>query len=233
MRRGDRARDARSARGPVGARCARRAACALAALVAAAPLAFAPAPATAAFEEGATRESLQRELGAPPDACASSGLALDVCSWRVARGEPGFAPLAAGRDDAPYVQLVCSFPRARAGAPPEVGTRCTVHAAPTAFERREAVRTGAARARRAQGAAAFAAARTLADLSHLLGAAPRACVERERTEWVCLWRVAEADAGHAVAASLAETLGDVELVCRLPIDGGPRDDDACRARPAR
>jgi len=193
--------------------------------IAAAPVRLASAEAW----PGSTRDAVQAALGTPPDACASSGLAETVCSWHVARGEPGFDRLAGEARSAPGIQLVCTFARGAAAA-----ARCTTHRPPASIERRDYSRGGASHtAHRKRAEADLAQAATLGDVAHLVGEAPAVCVEREQREWVCEFRIDGDEAGHAVVGPLAGEWGDVSLVCRFPLDGSAREADSCRARAMR
>ena len=75
----------------------------------------------------------------------------------------------------------------------------------------------------------IAAARTLADLIHLVGAVPTACERVAQGERACVWQASSRTYGHGTLAFSIDALPRerVMMRCLLPADGSPRSTDSC------
>jgi hypothetical protein len=75
-----------------------------------------------------------------------------------------------------------------------------------------------------QAARQLAEARTIQDLSHLVGDVPEDCLTGRGVQ-TCRWRIAAGEAGYGIFVAGAG--GTVELRCRLPLDGSDRPAESC------
>jgi len=173
------------------------------------------------LREGATRDDVMRLAGTSPQRCVYSGPDRELCRWEI-EGQlvtPG-SQAGAGR----VVALVCDLPTQASDTPsgqcfarPAASSDGALPAVSSAGENTE-------RARRA--AAALAEARTVVDLSRLVGDAPDAC----HTRWggqVCSWSLDAGDAGAQDLASLTQGVGAKQLRCLLPLDSAQRKPESC------
>jgi hypothetical protein len=83
-------------------------------------------------------------------------------------------------------------------------------------------------ARRAN--ATLAEARTLLEISLLIGEAPDECSPAEPGIRVCLWRATSRTRGHGMLAATIEAPSrkKLRLECRLPADGSAREPGSCK-----
>jgi hypothetical protein len=74
-------------------------------------------------------------------------------------------------------------------------------------------------------------AETLVALSRLLGAAPERCTPQPDELQLCEWLTTARTNGHGTLATSigARPRQNVRLKCVLPVDGGARGPDSCRA----
>lgn len=175
-----------------------------------------------------SRELVTQLLGSSPLRC-TNGLQREVCTWRVAPDAPGHEEFSAEVPNAGAVQVVCDFAakRLQRETPANTTSRCSVHL-PRAPKNRN--RRGPPKLPDPIHAASqLDKARTLAALSHAMGGGPKDCVQRDAAEWLCAWSADPRDPGHSMLSDLADTTGPARLVCRLPLDGGDREADSCRA----
>jgi len=93
-------------------------------------------------------------------------------------------------------------------------------------ERAEERREAKAKAK-SQGEAALAAARTLLDLTRLVGVVPDACEALTPESRVCSWEITNRMPGYALLAPIVDTSHRVYLICELPADNSERKDDSC------
>lgn len=207
-----------------------------------------PPPEYAEFERSSTRRELSDLIGKEPTTCVAADSHSELCSWYVGQGYPAWKTLAGSIGTRDLVVVLCVLP-ADGGA--RTKDSCTVHAArsrplamsePTAEDQAgsgDAVEAsapadpGAARleAERAQATRLLSNARTLVEISQLLGWAPDSCTATSAVEQMCLWRLTPWREGWAIAAALAGTTGRATIFCELPLRGGSRGPDSCRARP--
>ncbi len=189
-------------------------------------------PAPAAPQVSATRSDLVRFAGRPPDRCVYSSPDRELCRWRIEGRliRPGHADL---RGD---VNLLCDVP---IGARSEAEGACVVLALEpgalpslTEADRDELPPVSAAQpapppsVSPMQAAWQLAEARTVRDLSHLVGDVPEDCLTGRGVQ-TCHWRIAAGEAGYGIFAAVAGAGRSVELRCRLPIDGSDRPAESC------
>jgi len=71
------------------------------------------------------------------------------------------------------------------------------------------------------------------DLTSFAGRAPSICVISTATTEICEWQLGRRYAGWAPLAEAIDTRDQVNLICELPSDGGPRTSGSCNAYPRR
>lgn len=173
-------------------------------------------PAFTDLAQGATRTHVSDFAGSEPERCAHAGPGREVCTWRIEGSlvEPG-GHHAAGDS----VDLVCELPVHAAGD--GVGS-CFVRG------RRESAKpalppVGAAADDVVLERGRLDAARTLFELSRLVGTAPAECLTRYNAQ-LCRWPLDRA----LRLSALAESEGEPELRCWLPLDGRRRPVESCQ-----
>jgi hypothetical protein len=187
-------------------------------------------------EISAARAELVRFAGRQPDRCVYSAPHRELCRWRLegrliqpGQVDPGGLPGG--------VNLICDVP---------IDHRSQAAAECAAFARKagafpslpgaeglppvSARPAPPARVDPAEAARRIAGARSLRDLSHLVGDVPNDCLTGRGVQ-TCRWRIAEDAAGHGIFAAGAGAVGALELRCRLPIDGSGRPAESCRVTP--
>ena len=183
----------------------------------------------------ATRSNLVRFTGGQPDRCVYSAPDRELCRWRIEgrlirRGHADQRAVPGG------VNLLCDVPIRAAS---EAEGACVVlalepDAVPslTEADRDKLPPVSAARPAPSpsvspmQAARQLAEARTVRDLSHLVGDVPEDCLTGRGAQ-TCHWRIAAGEAGYGIFAAVAGAGGTVELRCRLPIDGSDRPAESC------
>ena len=185
-------------------------------------------PVRTALAGGPARDVVDYVLGAPADRCTTTPAAR-VCSWHLAPGTRAHAALVedgdAGAANAP-VHVVCAFTESPDGSAKRPGD-CSVHHPGAAIARRG--RTLATLLPKDEARAALAAASDVEALARAFGRAPDDCLQRDDEEWICSFVTRPAEPGHALAGALAGTREAARVVCRLPLAGGERAPDSCRA----
>jgi hypothetical protein len=71
------------------------------------------------------------------------------------------------------------------------------------------------------------------DLTQFAGRAPSVCVISTATTELCEWQLGNRHAGWAQLAAAIDTTDQVNLICELPSDGGPRASRSCSVYPRR
>jgi hypothetical protein len=188
-----------------------------------------------AMKKNASRIELENFAGAAPDRCVYSAPGRELCRWRV-EGRV----IRPGRTDAPGVvsgvNLVCELPIDPAS--PARGA-CDVHALepgataelaandpalpPVSAPRPEAILKPMDPIAVAR---VLGDARTVRELSKLLGDVPQSCLTGRGVQ-TCRWQISDEGVGEMLFAGVAGLTRAVELQCRLPLDGGPRPADSC------
>ena len=175
--------------------------------------------------------------GANPVRCVPVDRPSLICVWSLSKKQVGWRPLATALGTGDRLNLVCQFP---ADGTPRATASCSAH--PRRSNRtwyraqREGNTSGARRSNRSDGDFELDAHRLLDravsvfDLSTLVGDAPTSCLIGD-DESLCTWRTDASTYGHGTVALIigAAFSKKVTLLCRLPLDGGPRAPDACSA----
>lgn len=84
--------------------------------------------------------------------------------------------------------------------------------------------------RRIAGQAALDSARTLLEVTQLVGIAPSRCLPLTSSSQLCTWQVNNRMPGYSSLAGIANTDHIVYLVCDLPTDNTARREDSCQVR---
>jgi len=204
------------------------------------------APQGAAAQDGdplaaqRTRGELVATLGRAADRCIPTTPGLELCEWALGNRDVAWKPLARSIDTRARINVLCELPEdggARAPGSCSVYPRESDHA-PWALPNLHPTRRGdasvaarrAARERVTQRAReTLAQARTLLELSRLVGAAPDECLPVAPGVRSCVWRATSRTLGHALLAATIEAprRKKVRLECLLPADGSPRAADSC------
>jgi hypothetical protein len=196
----------------------------------------------AAMGDARTRAAIDDFVGHGPARCISVTRRDEICTWMLAGQSTAWRPLADTIPSSDRLNLLCVVP---ADGSPRAAASCSVHPRRSDRQRWGPPKQGAAGhkgrrrvperaqvrddlARKAQ--AEIDAARTLADLSRLMGDAPDECVAAGADQ-TCLWRTTRYTFGHGmVAASIQAPMSKkVRLTCVVPVDEGPRDANSCSA----
>lgn len=84
---------------------------------------------------------------------------------------------------------------------------------------------------RVGAAGALDARATKVEVASFAGGEPARCVFSAPGLELCTWEIRSGDDAWAALAGDAEAVGDLNLLCELPLDGSPRADGSCRAHP--
>jgi hypothetical protein len=187
-------------------------------------------PERSALEASTTKVEISALAGGGALRCVFSAPGLELCTWRLAEGDPAWAPLASAAGSDGELNLVCELP---IDGSPRSGESCRVHprAAQAATGEADLPPVGAAGLVEGRGEAErkLAEAVTVRELSHLVGDAPDRCRTGAGVQ-TCEWSLAEGSAGYGLLAALVDDAGSgesVQLRCALPLDGAARAADSC------
>ena len=214
---------------------------AIGALAVAARIATATGALAEVLVHAATATELELFLGVPVVRCVPSGEAMVLCEWQLGNDAAGWAPLAEAINTTDRLSLLCEVSLDGTMSP---ATSCSAYAmrsnrgrwAPPAAT----IRAGQGRKRRVSkesrdqtksaALAELESARTLVELSHLVGITPVDCWPGLPGSQICLWRATAKTPGHGtLAASIAAPLSKkVVMRCSLPLDGQPRNPRSCQ-----
>lgn len=184
-------------------------------------------PATQAdFDASDTKDELIEFAGHEPERCVYSAPSLELCSWRLGESDRGWAVLAEPLGTRSDLNLVCEIPID--GSPRAEGS-CIGYALAASPLPAVSASIGAVEARRDAAEQRLAAARTVRELSDLLGDAPDKCLTGMGVQ-TCAWSVSEEAVGYGLVGALASSAGALELRCLVPLDGSPRAADSCTVK---
>jgi hypothetical protein len=196
----------------------------------------------ATMGDARTHAAIDDFVGHPPERCVRATERDEICAWLVTGRSPAWRPLAETIPTSDRLNLLCVVPT---DGSPRAAASCSVH--PRRSDRQRwspSKQAGAGHkgkdrgpnraqvrdelAQKAQGE--IDDARTLADLSRLMGAAPDECLAAGDVQ-TCVWRATSQTFGHGlVAASIKASMRKkVRLTCVVPLDGGPRGANSCTA----
>ncbi|MEZ4215205.1 MAG: hypothetical protein R3E88_01920 [Myxococcota bacterium] len=181
--------------------------------------------------------ALSQRLGKSPHTCVDADVAHRVCSWELGARDAAWPEISGAMGIEQKVGVVCVVPVDDGGG--ELN-RCT-----TTVRARHSLAASLARARGTLGdraptllpddahaaRAAIDAARTVGELSFVLGEAPRQCLRKRADEIECHWWITSRSAGYRIAATAADSSSKLAVVCTFPFDGSPRPaSNVCRIR---
>lgn len=176
-----------------------------------------------AVAQRARRAELVRFAGGEPDRCVYASPGRELCRWRI----DGSVVVASGSSPVDgRVNLVCELP---ADALSDEPGSCFVRAQTASAEQTELppVSAAADRAQRASHAAGILAeARTVTELSLIVGDAPDACHTLYGGQ-LCRWSLGVGIAARERLSALAPGEGPLELRCLLPLEGVERLQQSC------
>ena len=188
------------------------------------------------------KQQLSQFVGVVPSLCLPSTRTTDLCEWRANVRAAGWRAMANTIGTGDRLNLICELPVSGDSRAPG---SCTIH--PRRSNRyswklpsKAGTRRGAAppaavaevRERYRNTANQWMAeAKTMAQLSRLMGAIPDECTRSTEKEQFCTWRTTSHTFGHG---TLVVWLGTskrpkIRLHCVLPTDGSPRAPDSCHA----
>ena len=189
-----------------------------------------------ASKMSASRIELENFAGAAPDRCVYSAPGRELCRWRV-EGRV----IRPGRTDAPGamrgVNLVWELPIDPASMSGGVGDVHALEPGATAQLAASDLALPPVSAPRPAPIVApldpiavamvLGEARTVRELSRILGDVPQSCLTGRGVQ-TCRWQISDEGVGEMLFAGVPGLARAVELQCRLPLDGGPRTTDSCR-----
>jgi hypothetical protein len=173
-----------------------------------------------------TEGELTLFLGPIPKVCVDSAPGMKLCEWRVSKRNASWTALAPAVGTNDQVSILCELPGD--GTPRMPGSCVGVP------RRSDRYLYGGSEPDRTSAAAAATervqSARTLVEISHLLGTAPIDCAWLRDGRRLCTWQANSRTYGHG---TLCVGLGvgtrkSVTYRCELPGDGSPRKLESCR-----
>ena len=186
---------------------------------------------------------LGRFVGHLDAGCVQNSQTTELCQWQAGKRDSGWRAMAEAIETRSRVNLICELPTS--GAPRSAGS-CTIH---PVRSNRKAWETGGrggakkpgnkfrekaeAKAKNRRTADRWIAeARTMLELSRLLGAIPDECTSRSENEQDCLWRTTKYTFGHGTLAAWIEARKSkkIWMRCPFPKDGGRRPPGSCHAQ---
>jgi len=183
------------------------------------------------LEHAVTDGEITRLVGSYPALCVESRPGMQLCEWRLGKNESGWGALAAAVHTDDRINLLCEVPLD--GSPREPGS-CWVfprRSDRTLFQMPKSLgRKPAAIAKyRPEAQRTLDSARTLVELSRVVGAAPVECRPLRDERRLCLWKATSQTYGHGtlcMSAGISTTL-KVRMQCELPADGSERALETC------
>jgi len=188
-----------------------------------------------------TRAELVVFLGQAELRCVASSPGLELCEWPLGSRDPAWETLARSIDTGSRLNVLCELPADGSARAPG---SCSLHPrrsdahpwrlpnlVPTKYSGKTRADLRADRERLVRRAeATLAQARTLLEISRLLGAAPDQCVAAQPGVRTCLWRATSRTQGHGMLAASIEApqRKKLRLECLLPSDGTPREPGSCK-----
>jgi len=174
----------------------------------------------------ASEAELQQLAGRAADRCVHSGPSRKLCGWTISGRliRPGGSPEDARAE---VVKMICELP---VRATNDARGACRAHpqgdrTAKEAGDGLPHVSSRPPRTDRQEVWRRLSSARTVAELSHFVGAMPSSCRVQLKNDYQrCEWRLSEQ---QGLLAALAPADGAGVLRCALPLDGSDRDPTSC------
>jgi len=182
------------------------------------------------------RGALEAFAGRPIDRCFPVASDTEVCQWSLGNRDAGWRALARTIDTRDRIALICELPTA-GGA--RAANSCSAHPMRTNRDDFE-VRGGGYGGRRSVPASELrrqravyqklvaswiGAARTLDEMSRLMGGLPDRCVPTRGTDQVCRWKASGRLFGQGTVATWvgASTRKRIRFDCTFKLSGAPRE----------
>jgi hypothetical protein len=189
-----------------------------------------------------TAVEVEAFAGVPVTRCVAAPSAMSLCEWQLGNRAAGWKAVTMAIDTDDRVALLCLLPDDGSARTPG---SCT--AAPMVSNRSRWGVTSRARrkgaklpkeqfaspaSKRVAAQREIDAARTLIEISRMLGATPVGCTPGLPGSQVCLWKGTARVHGHGtLAASIGTSMSKkVIMRCSLPLDGSPRNPGSCRVQ---
>ena len=188
------------------------------------------------------REQLSQFVGVVPSSCLPSTPTTELCEWHASGRAAGWRAMANAIGSGDRLNLICEL--SISGEPRAAGS-CSIH--PRRSNRYSWKLPSTAGTRNTRSAVGerekvrerhrntvnqwMAEAKTLPQLSRLMGAIPDECARSSDREQYCTWRTT----GHTFGQGTLVVWIDarkgkkIRLHCALPSDGSPRASDSCYA----
>lgn len=186
-----------------------------------------------------TLEAISIRVGIGPDGCIRSSNSMFLCEWGLTKRQAGWRALADAIATAERIALLCELPsdgslRANdsCSARPRHSNRGMFR--PKTDSGKKRVKSRYPRKEYEVLAQSWLdEARTLVELSRLIGAIPGACMPIPAAAQICTWHTNNKTYGHGtVAMSMDAKFGNkVLFACTLPTDGSRRAPNSCHSSP--
>jgi hypothetical protein len=180
------------------------------------------APAAADVLAAKTRGEMLQVTTLDPQRCTWSRAGFELCVWKLGDRNSAWYTLAESLGTRYRVNLICEFPTG--GGPRERDCVAVPAASPPTTG------SGARRVRitTSEAQAQLDAAKTAWELTSLVGDVPARCSKVDDATQFCVWQASNHTRGFATLMRLLDKRARVQLSCRLPHDGGPREPGSCR-----
>jgi len=177
------------------------------------------------LEQRSTAYAITQYVGQIPRFCFSTGNGTELCEWQVGNSDPGWSSLAEAIGTKDRINLLCEVLESGDARAPG---SCTAH--PRRSNRYSWKRNQRRTVQLRAAAKAIDSARTLTEMSRLMGSAPEGCVTSPQ-EFHCLWRADDQTFGHGTLAVWIDVplSKKIRLRCVFPSDGSFRDLESCAA----
>ncbi len=178
-----------------------------------------------------TKAEIAEFVGDEAVRCVFSSPGLELCTWRLAKGDDAWTALADASEGGGDLNLLCELPLD--GSPRADGS-CRAHArAAQAAGGGNLPPVGAAGSMESRRDAEqrLGEALTVVEISHLIGEAPERCRTGADVQ-TCEWSLVEGAAAYGLLTALVDDAGSgsaVLLRCVVPLDGAARAADSCGA----
>jgi hypothetical protein len=189
-----------------------------------------------------TAVEVEAFAGVPVARCVAAPGAMSLCEWQLGNRAAGWKALAMAIDTDDRVALMCLVPDDGSARTPG---SCT--AAPMVSNRSRWGVTSRARrkgtkpskkqrtsqaSKRVAAQGEIDAARTLVEISRMMGTTPVGCTPGLPGSQVCLWKGTARVPGHGtLAASIGASMSKkVIMRCSLPLDDSPRNPGSCQVQ---
>lgn len=186
-----------------------------------------------------TEGAISLYLGTAPKTCVGASATTRLCEWILVNRRRAYAPLSDAIGSSDRIGVLCELPKDES---PRAPGSCTAHPRrsnryASTWESPEEREPAGGTPAPVSAAPPFALAgqeieraRTLVELSRLMGTAPLACAPTARAgQQRCVWQLSNTTYGHGTVAAWmqAPKRKQLELRCVLPTDGGPRSFESC------